>query len=111
MFHLRFLLREMVEARRQAGIFILCVALSITSLVALNSFRRDVHQSITGDARALHGGDVIIHSHYDFSPGLLAAAEWLQPAASARVRTWELYSVVRNPVDGSTLFCNIMAVE
>ena len=85
------------------------MALSITSLVALNSFKRDVHQSITGDARALHGGDLIIHSHYDFSPALLAAVNTL-PGAVAMVRTWQFYSVVRNSGD-ETLFCNIMAVE
>jgi len=112
MVHYRFLLREMLEARHQAGIFILCVALSITSLVALNSFRHDVHRSIAGDARALHGGDIILHSHYDFSPGLLAAVHDLQGELSGMVRTWEFYSVVRSDAgETQTLFCNIMAVE
>lgn len=110
MLNVRFLIREMLEARNQAGIFILCVALSITSLVALNSFKGDVHQSITGDARALHGGDVIIHSHYDFSPALLAAVNTHQQVLLDRVRTWSFYSVVRNGADESTLFSNIKAV-
>lgn len=110
MINFRFLMREMLEARHQAGIFILCVALSITSLVALNSFRRDVHHSITGDARALHGGDLIVHSHYDFSAGLLAAVNGLGDEVTGKVRTWEFYSVVRNAA-AETLFCNIMAVE
>ncbi len=113
MIHFRFLFREMLESRRQAGIFILCVALSITSLVALNSFRRDVHRSITGDARGLHGGDLIVHSHYPFSPGLLAAVRQLENEniVSATMQTWQFYSVVRDPADGDTLFSNIMAVE
>lgn len=110
MFNRRFLIREMLEARSQAGIFILCVALSITSLVALNSFKRDVQQAITGDARALHGGDLLLHSHYDFSPGLLAAVYSLDSAVTETVRTWEFYSVVRNSAE-ETLFSNIMAVE
>lgn len=111
--HWRFLWREMLAARRQASIFILCVALSITSLVALNSFRGDVFRSITGDARGLHGGDLIVHSHYDLSPGLLAAAEDLerQRVARNRLRTWEFYTVVRHTATEETLFANILAVQ
>jgi putative ABC transport system permease protein len=110
MLNLRFLLREMLEARKQAGIFILCVALSITTLVALNSFRRDVNTSIIGDARALHGGDLILHSHYEFSPGLITAVNRMGNDLQGRVRSWEFYSVVRNPADEETLFSNIKAV-
>ena len=106
----RFLWREMLAARRQAAVFILCVALSITSLVAVNSFRRDVHQAISGDARALHGGDVIVHSHYDFSPGLLSAVNGLGTAVRQKLHTWEFYSVVRSEAEAS-LFANILAVE
>jgi putative ABC transport system permease protein len=100
----------MLEARNQAGIFILCVALSITTLVALNSFRRDVNISIIGDARALHGGDLILHSHYEFSQELLSAVNRMEKDIQGRVRSWEFYSVVRNPADEETLFSNIKAV-
>lgn len=110
MINSRFLWREMLGARRQAAVFILCVALSITSLVAVNSFRRDVHLAISGDARALHGGDVIVHSHYDFSPGLLSAVNGLGTAVQEKLRTWEFYSVVRSEQETS-LFANILAVE
>ncbi|MFV0439157.1 MAG: ABC transporter permease [Desulfopila sp.] len=108
----RYLYREMVEARHQAGIFILCVALAITGLVALNSFRRDVNRSIAGDARALHGGDIILHSHYPFSANLLAAVDDLRGELGGEARTWEFYSVVRS--DGAkprTLLSNIKVVE
>lgn len=110
MLNLRFLVREMIECRNQAGIFILCVALSITTLVALNSFKRDVNISITGDARGLHGGDLILHSHYEFSPGMLSAVNRMHDDISGRVRTWEFYSVVRHPEKGGTVFSNIKAV-
>jgi len=52
MLHRRFLLREIWQGRRQALIFIFCVALSLATTVALNGFRRDIDRSITGDARA-----------------------------------------------------------
>lgn len=111
--HWRFLWREMLAARRQASVFILCVALSITSLVALNSFRSDVFRSIIGDARGLHGGDLIVRSYYDLSPGLLAAAEALerQQIAQDRLRTWEFYTVVRHAATEETLFANILAAQ
>lgn len=111
MLNLRFLMREMIEARKQAAIFILCVALSITTLVALNSFKRDVNDSIIGDARALHGGDLILHAHYEFSPGLMAAVEAMKDEVQDTARSWEFYSVVRSASGDKTQFSNIMAVS
>lgn len=111
MIHARFLLREVVQSRNQAGIFTLCVALSIATMVALNSFKRDVDQTITGDARALHGGDIILHSHYQFSPELTGAVAEQRDRIEAQTRSWEFYSVVRNPANGATRFSNILVVE
>lgn len=111
MLNLRFLFREMIESRNQAVIFVLCVALSITTLVALNSFKRDVNDSIIGDARALHGGDLILHSHYEFSPGLLAGVESMKNDIQSMSRSWEFYSVVRSSSGDNTQFSNIMAVS
>lgn len=109
MINLRFLVREMVSVRGQAAIFVLCVALSITSLVALNSFSRDVRSSLMGDAKALHGGDVLLHSHYPFSPGLLSAVENLGLPENNLARTWEFYSVARG--DDSSVLAGIKVVS
>ena len=68
--NVRFLIREMLHSKSQAVVFILCVALSLISIVAINSFRRDVQQSIVSDAKGLHGGDIIVHSHHEFSQAL-----------------------------------------
>ncbi|WP_419175716.1 ABC transporter permease [Desulfosediminicola sp.] len=111
MIHFNFLLRELVQSRNQAGIFTLCVALSIATMVGLNSFKHDVNQTITGDARALHGGDIILHSHYEFSPGLVEAVARQESSIAAQTRSWEFYSVVRNPVTEATRFSNILVVE
>ena len=110
MLHLRFLRREMVGARRQATIFVLCVALSISSLVALNSFRRDIDRSIIGDAQALHGGDILIHSHYEISPPLLAALPALEKRGVQALRSWEFYSVLRSLDEKNNLFCQVKVV-
>lgn len=108
----RFLFREMLHSRSQAAVFVLCVALSLVSIVAINSLRRDVRMSIVSDARSLHGGDVIVHSHYDLSPPLKLEITTLKKEMTLQsVRTWEFYSVARRTDGGDSLFCNIKAVE
>lgn len=110
--NVRFLLREIQHSKSQAVVFVLCVILSLVSIVAINSFRRDVRQSIVSDARGLHGGDIIVHSHYEFSQPLQQELDTLagQPGME-RVRTWEFYSVARREDGRDSLFSNIKAVE
>ncbi|MBU1565094.1 MAG: ABC transporter permease, partial [Proteobacteria bacterium] len=107
----RFLLREIAHSRGQAVVFILCVVLSLVSIVAINSFRRDVRSVIVGDARSLHGGDVIIHSHAEFTPPLAAElAELRRDTTITAVNTREFYSVARKADGEDSLFSNIVAV-
>ncbi len=112
MMNIRFLIREILHSKSQALVFILCVGLSLVSIVAINSLRSDVRQSIASDARGLHGGDVIVHSHYEFSPALQqeVAALTTEPGIKS-VSTWEFYSVARRSDGRDSLFCNIKAVE
>jgi putative ABC transport system permease protein len=112
MFHSRFILREVILARKQALVFVLCTALSLTTLVALDIFKNDVNRSILADARTLHGGDIIIHSHVDFTPSLkqsIAALERQKIAAG--VRTYEFYSVVQTVGADGSLLAKIKIVE
>jgi putative ABC transport system permease protein len=112
--HSRFICRELIQARGQALIFLLCVALSITTHVSLNSFKDKVHRSILADARTLQGGDIIIHSHQPFTPALQKAARDLSQAhrLTAHVQSHEFYSVVRAMTQArqGTLLCNIKVV-
>ncbi len=110
--NVRFLFREIVHNRSQAAVFVLCMALSLVSIVAINSFRRDIRQSVVSDARSLHGGDVIVHSHYDLSPPLHQELELIKNEQKIRsVKTWEFYSVARREDGLDSLFCNIKVVE
>ena len=110
--NVRFLIREILHSKSQAAVFILCVALSLVSIVAINSLRRDVQQSIVSDARGLHGGDVMIHSHYEFSQALeQELTTLLREEEIQAVRTWEFYSVARREDGRDSLFSNIKAVE
>lgn len=108
----RFLLREIAHSRGQAVVFVLCVVLSLVSIVAINSFRRDVRGVIAGDARSLHGGDIIVHSHADFtSPLVEELAELRREPGIVVVSTREFYSVARKADGSASLFSNILAVE
>lgn len=110
--HLRFILREMAHSRGQVGIYICCVALSLISLVALNSFRRDIHHSLLDDARNLHGGDIIVRSAYPFSKTLETTLdEFFAQEGITGCRSWEFYSVVRTDDGTRSILSNIKAVE
>ena len=108
----RLLFREMMHSRGQAVIFVLCVALSLISIVAVSSFRRDVRSALADDARSLHGGDIIVRSQAEFSPplgGELAALQ--EDEGIAVVRNWEFYSMARRADGEAALFSNIKVVE
>jgi len=108
----KFLLRELIHSKNQAVVYVLCVALSLVSLVAVQSFRRDINRSISGDARALHGGDIILHSHYPLSSDIQrSVVELTRENRATAVHTWSFYSVVRTSDESGSLLCNIKAVE
>ena len=96
MLHLAFIKRQVVRSRKQATVFVLCVVLSMITLIALNGFSTSVHQALMNDARRLQAGDIIIRSHYAFTPALSAAVSRL--ATDGRIlaaRLYEFYSIVR----------------
>ena len=109
--NLRFFFREIYHFKKQSLVFVLCVALSLVSIVAVNSFKREVLLSINSDARALHGGDIIAHSHYPFSVKIEKELSALVAEGDVQaVRTWGFYSVVRKKDGLKSLLCSIKAV-
>ena len=109
---LHHLFRDIIHNRGQAVIFTLCVALSMVSLVAVNSLRRDVRGVIAEDAAALQGGDVIVRSGGEFTSALRdelarVVGEGLATATTA----WEFHSVARREGGEAVLFSNIKAVS
>ena len=65
-----FIVRQIIRSRRQAVVFVLCVALSIVTLISLNGFSASVSTSMLNDAKTLHAADIIIHAHADLSPSI-----------------------------------------
>lgn len=112
MFNLRLLLRQIRKAVRQSTVFVLCVALSVVTLVSLGSFSRSVQSSLLRDARVLHTADIIIKSHTPFSPSLVqAVVEQKQQKNLEYARTYEFYSVVRAMDNKESLLSNLKIVE
>ncbi len=109
--HPRFIIRQIVRSRRQAVVFVLCVALSIMTLISLNGFSASVNTSLLNDAKTLHGADIIIHSHYDLSRGTVTAVKQLEDQNQiVSNRVWEFYSVVRSRLSRDSLLAKLKIV-
>ena len=111
MLHKPFIRRQISQSKKQSAVFVLCVALSIVTLVSLNGFSRSVNDSLLKDARTLNAADIIIHSHYELSPALLDAVASLQKDGLVQsARVYEFYSVVRNAGQENSLLASLKVV-
>ncbi|MGI9537944.1 MAG: ABC transporter permease, partial [Desulfocapsaceae bacterium] len=110
--HYRFLLEELRYGGKQALTFVICVALSIATLTALNSFRRDIQGSLIDEARALQGGDIIVHAHQPISEELQRTIDTLaRDQDFEQQKTVEFYTVALSETKEHSLFSSIKAVE
>ena len=108
----RFMRRQITGSWRQSLVFVLCVVLSMVTLISLGSFSRSVHSSLLRDARVLHAADIIIHAHTPFSPSLLAAVDTLQRKKEIEsARVYDFYSVVRTMEGERSLLADLKVVE
>lgn len=108
MIHHAFLFRQIRRSGKQAGVFVLCVTLSMVSLIALNGFSASVNHSLMRDARQLNAADVIVRSHYPFSAGMQAAVDRLAAAGEAEtVRIYEFYAIARRADEGRSVLSRL----
>ena len=63
MIHGKFAIREITRSAKQAGIFCLCVALSLASLTVFSGFSESVSRILLMDAKKLQAADIIVRSH------------------------------------------------
>lgn len=104
MLNLRFIARQITGAKRQSAVFVLCVALSMITLVSLGSFSRSVQSSLLRDAQALHAADIIIRAHAPLPDALQAEIDSRgRQKALATTRYYEFYSVLRRPSGAGSL--------
>ncbi|RJQ55662.1 MAG: FtsX-like permease family protein [Desulfobacteraceae bacterium] len=112
MIHSGFIMREIARSSKQAVVFCLCVALSLTSLTAFSGFSKSVYRTLSADARKLHAADIIVHSHEKLSDELdRAISAEIREGAAVRTRYYEFYSVVRTADDRASVLSNVKIVE
>ncbi len=110
--HRHFIFRQIIRSRRQAIVFVMCVALSIVSLIALSGFSTSVHTSLLNDARSLHAADIIIRSHDELPAALTDIIDGLaQDGTVSSARVYEFYSVVRTKENSDSVLAKLKVVE
>ncbi|UCD79879.1 MAG: FtsX-like permease family protein [Desulfobacterales bacterium] len=110
--HRHFIVRQIARSRRQATVFLLCVALSIVTLISLNGFSASVNSSMLHDAKTLHAADIIIRSYFDLSPSVINLVEQLKDQnLILSNRVWEFYSVVRSQKSRNSLLAKLKLVQ
>ncbi len=110
--NIHFTIRQIARSRRQAIVFVLCVALSIVTLISLNGFSASVNRSMLNDAKTLHAADIVIHSHVDLSPAVMNSVKQFEARHEIRgSRIWEFYSVVRSPNGQDSLLAKLKLVQ
>ena len=110
--HRHFIVRQIASSRRQAIVFVLCVALSIVTLISLNGFSASVNSSMLNDAKTLHASDIIIESYFDLTPSVINLVAQLEHQNLIRSsRVWEFYSVVRSQKSRDSLLAKLKVVQ
>lgn len=104
-------LRQARRSSRQAVLFMLCVALSLTTLTAFSGFAESVGRSLLNDARKLHAADVIIKS-YDPISGPLdqSIRQMVVDRQVDRVNVHRFFSVVRAMDEGASVLAGLKVV-
>ena len=110
--HMPTIIRQVRRSFRQAGLFVLCVALSLTTLTAFSGFSRSVGRAMLNDARTLHAADIIIRSHDPISAPLVQAVDRLvDQGRIVQARVHDFYSVVRAPDEKASVLSRLKVVE
>ena len=110
--HPTFIRRQVTSARKQSTVLVLCVALSMVTLVALRGFGDSVNRALLRDAQALQAADITIDSNFPLSDPLLAEVAALQEEGLVEAaRTYQFLSVVRVANAEETLLANLKIVE
>jgi len=112
MVHLRFIFRQIAGSRKQAIIFLLCVALSLLILTSLGGLSRNVRSLMDQDARSLHGADITLHSHYPFSASVLGTIDGYEKNGLVQgALVNKFYSMARNPLTEKSILSDLKVVE
>jgi putative ABC transport system permease protein len=92
-----FIFKQIIRSKKQAVVFVLCVALSLSSIFALDVFSSSVNRSLMKDARRMHAADIIVRSRFQFSQNITARIlELEERSVLSSARIYEFYSMVKS---------------
>ncbi len=112
MLNKRFIRRQLTSSKQQSIIFVLSVALSMISLVALRGLGDSLNRALLADAKELQAADIVVSSNFELADATAAEIDALVAAGTVdAAKTWEFYTVARLPDREDTLLSNIKAVE
>lgn len=110
--HLTFIRRQLTSTGKQSTVLILCVMLSMVTLVALRGFGDSVNRALLRDARSLQAADIVVDSNFPLSAPLVNEIQSLTTSGvAAAARLYEFISVVRVADGEETLLANLKVVE
>ena len=110
--HPTFIRRQLTSTGKQSTVLILCVMLSMITLVALRGFGDSVNRALLRDARSLQAADIIVDSNFSLSAPLVNEIQSLTASGVAQAaRLYEFISVVRVATGEDTLLANLKVVE
>lgn len=108
---LPMILRQVRRSSKQAVLFMLCVALSLTALTAFSGFSASVGRSMLNDARKLHAADIIIGSYDPISLPLNKALDLLVSGGRViRADIHRFFSVVRSADESGSVLAGLKVV-
>ena len=111
MFRLRLILRQITRSKSQAAVFVLCVTLSVVTLVAVNGFSEGIRRAFEKDAKVNHGADVIAGSSFPFSQPMLSAEEKLRAMDGVQTaRLYSFYAMARTDIGKNALLAAVKVV-
>ena len=109
-FWLKFAVREAHSGARRLGIYMGAITLGVAALVAINSFRAQVVDSVDNEAKALLGADVRLESGRPFSDTVQAVLDSAVTAGVPLARVTTTLSVALTSA-GATRLVQLRAVE
>lgn len=103
--------RELRASGRRIGLYMGSITLGVAALVAINSFRANILESVDEQARQLLGADFRLQSGTPFAPAILAAVDSLGDAGADLATVTSTTSMALAPRTGATRLVQLRGVQ
>src|SRR5881392_1341268 len=103
--------RESRTARRRLLLYMSSISLGVTALVAIDSFTKNVADSVHDQARSLLGGDISIGSRDTFNTATRQLLDSLSRSGIGVARLTTFVSMALTPSSGATRLVQVRAVS